>query len=288
MVLGSGFMGSGIAQVCANGGFKTILWDLTEDLTKKAVEKIAAGLDARIAKGKDTEEHKQQLLANLFTTTDLSEAKEADLVIEVIIENEQIKLDTFKKLDGYLKEDAFVASNTSYLSITKLATALSKPERFVGMHFFGPVPAMKLLEIIRGEKTCDCAVEAAKEVAAAIGKTPVVVEKDTAGFIVNRLNAALRIEAYRIYEEGIGSIEDIDTACKMGLNHPMGPFELNDMSGIEIGLSGLDTLYKTSGEERWHAQGKARELVANKEFGRKTGKGWYIYENGTKITRDDL
>ena len=156
------------------------------------------------------------------------------------------------------------------------------------MHFFGPVPAMRLVEVIRGEKTADAAVEFAKEMAASFGKTPVVVNRDSAGFLVNRITAAIRMEAYRCYEEGLASIEDIDTALKLGLNHPMGPFELNDMSGIEIGLSGLDTLYRTTGDERWKDIDKARQLVAAGELGRKTGKGWYDYTSGQKVPRDDL
>ena len=198
MVLGSGYMGGGIAQVCANGGYNTILWDLTDELVNKGIDKIASGLDARIAKGKDTEEHKAALLANLHPTTDLAAAKDADLIIEVIVENEQIKLDTLAKVESFAKETAYMATNTSYLSISKLATALKRPERFCGMHFFGPVPAMKLLEIVKGDKTADETINMAKEVGTQIGKTPIVVTKDTAGFIVNRLNAALRMEAYRL------------------------------------------------------------------------------------------
>ena len=288
MVLGAGFMGSGIAQVCANGGNKVLLWDMTEELAAKGVAKIAAGLDGRIAKGKETPEHRDELLGRIECTADTARAAEADLVIEVVVENIDIKKKVLAEIESHCSEKTVLATNTSYLPITELGSVLKRPENFLGMHFFGPVPAMRLVEVIRGEKTGDAAVAFAKEMAVAIGKTPVVVNRDSAGFLVNRITAAIRMEAYRCYEEGLASIEDIDTALKLGLNHPMGPFELNDMSGIEIGLSGLDTLYRASGDERWKAIDKARQLVAAGELGRKTGKGWYDYTSGQKVPRDDL
>ena len=147
---------------------------------------------------------------------------------------------------------------------------------------------MKLTELIRGEKTSDAAVKAAKDFCISIGKTPIVIQKDSAGFLVNRINAAIRTEAYRCYEEGIASIEDIDTAVKLGLNHPMGPFELNDMSGLDVGLAGLDTLYKRTGDKRWEATDKVRQMVNSGELGRKTGKGWYDYTSGEKKPRTDI
>lgn len=288
MVLGAGFMGSGIAQVCANGGNKVLLWDMTEELAEKGKGRIAAGLDGRITKGKETPEHRDELLGRIECIADVSRAAEADLVIEVVVENLDIKKKVLAQIESFASENAVLATNTSYLPITELATALKRPENFLGMHFFGPVPAMRLVEIIRGEKTADAAVEIAKEMAVSFGKTPVVVNRDSAGFLVNRITAAIRMEAYRCYEEGLASIEDIDTALKLGLNHPMGPFELNDMSGIEIGLSGLDTLYRATGDERWKAIDKARQLVEAGELGRKTGKGWYDYTSGQKVPRDDL
>jgi len=288
MILGGGFMGSGITQVCANGGLDTILWDISLELAEKGKARIASGLDARIAKGKETEEHKNELLGRIRCTDDISAAAEADMIIEVVVEKMEIKKDVIAKIEKHCRPDAIISTNTSYLSISEMSEVLEKPERFLGTHFFGPVPAMKLLEIIKGKHTSDAAVAAAREFAALIGKTPVLVNKDNAGFLVNRINAALRMEAYRCYEEGIASIEDIDTAMKLGLNHPMGPFELNDMSGIEIGLSGLDTIYAATGDERWKAINKARELVEAGELGRKTGKGWYDYSSGEKKARNDL
>ena len=288
MILGSGYMGSGIAQVCANAGYEVLLWDLETSLIEKGIRKIAAGLDARIAKGKETFEHKNELLGNIHATTNLEDAAKADFVIEVVVENFEIKENLLRELEQYVSADTFIGTNTSYIPITHLAEGLQRPKNFLGTHFFGPVPAMKLLEIVRGEKTSDAAVEAAQEFAEQIGKNPIVVQKDSPGFIVNRINAAIRMEAYRCYHEGLASIEDIDIAMKLGLNHPMGPFELNDLSGIEVGLSGLETLYQSFQDERWRPIPEAYERVQKHELGRKTGIGWYDYSFGEKKTRKDL
>lgn len=288
MVLGSGFMGSGIAQVCAAGGLDVLLWDLNMGLLEKSVAKIAAGLDARVAKGKETMERRDEVLSHLHPCTDLKKAGEAELIIEVIVENEDIKHKVLAEVESYAQETAYLGTNTSYIPITSLATCLKRPERFIGLHFFGPVPAMKLLEIIRGEKTSDETLDMALAFAEQIGKTSVVVKKDTPGFVVNRINAALRLEAYRILHEDIASVEDIDKAMKLGLNHPMGPFELNDMSGLELGLAGLETMYHRMGEERWKPMPEVYELVKRGELGRKTGKGWYDYTSGEKRPRTDL
>jgi len=288
MILGAGYMGSGIAQVCANGGYRVLLWDITRDLAERGKKTIADGLDVRVAKGKETPQHKEELLERIEATEELSRSGEADWVIEAVVENIDIKRDVLHRVERYCAETACIATNTSYLSVNELSSVLEKPERFLGLHFFGPVPAMRLVELICGEDTCTATLERAKKFTATIGKSPVVVKKDSPGFIVNRMNAALRMEAYRCYEEGIASIEDIDTAMKLGLNHPMGPFELNDLSGLDIGLAGLDTLYQKTGEERWRAMDKVRELVGRQEMGRKSGKGWYDYSAGEKRSREDL
>lgn len=227
-------------------------------------------------------------MSHLLACTDLKAAADAELIIEVIIEQEEAKHKILAEVESYAQETAYLGTNTSYIPITFLGSVLKRPERFIGLHFFGPVPAMKLLEIIRGEKTDDETVAMALEFAKIIGKAPVVVNKDTPGFVVNRINAALRLEAYRVYHEGIASIPDIDMAMKLGLNHPMGPFELNDMSGLELGLSGLETLYKRFDEERWKPMPEVYERVKNGEYGRKTGKGWYDYSDGEKKPRKDL
>lgn len=288
MILGSGYMGSGIAQVCANAGYEVLLWDLEASLIEKGIRNIAAGLDARIAKGKETIQHKNELLSHITATAELEDAAKADFVIEVVVENFEIKEKLLQELEQYVGEDTFIGTNTSYIPITRLAAGLQKPENFMGTHFFGPVPAMKLLEIVRGDKTSEAAVEAAKKLAVQIGKNPIVVQKDSPGFIVNRINAAIRMEAYRCYDEGIATIEDIDVAMRLGLNHPMGPFELNDLSGIDVGLAGLETLYQSFQDERWKPIPAAYERVQKKELGRKTGKGWYDYSSGEKKVRSEL
>ena len=288
MVLGAGFMGSGITQVSAAAGLDVLLWDLNMELVEKGIAKITASIDGRIAKGKMTQADKDSILSHVIPCTELQRAAEADLIIEVVVENEEIKKKVLAETESYASEKAYFATNTSYIPITSLATALKRPERFIGLHFFAPVPAMKLLEIIRGEKTSDGTLQMGLDFAKTIGKTPVVVKKDTPGFVVNRVNAALRLEAYRILHEGIASIEDIDMALRLGLNHPMGPFELNDMSGLELGLSGLETMYHRTGEERWKPTPEVYERVQRGEYGRKTGKGWYDYTSGEKKVRTDI
>ena len=288
-VLGAGYMGCGIAQVSARGGHDVHLWDMTEELTQRGKASIAKSLDGRIAKGKETEENKAFLLARIFPTADLAGAvADADLILEAVVEDRSVKRELFAKVEGACPEGAFLASNTSSIPITELAAGLERPERFLGMHFFGPVPAMKLLEIIRGGRTGDAAVELALKFAASIGKTGVVCKKDTPGFIVNRINYAMRLEAYRCMHEGVASIEDIDTAMRLGLNHPMGPFELNDMAGLDVGLAGLRTMYERTGEERWCPPPEVLRRVEAGELGRKSGRGWYDYSTGEKKARPEF
>ena len=224
MVCGAGAMGSGIAQVSAAAGYKVYLWDLTTEIAQNSKNKIAAGLDRQIAKGKMTEEAKEALLNNLIPCCDFAMAADADLIMEAVPENIEIKKSTYAKLEQYCRPDAIIGTNTSYIPISTLAEDLQHPERFLGMHFFNPVYAMKLLEIIRGEKTGDAAYEAALAFAPTIGKTPVSVKKEVPGFIVNRLNKAVQAEAMYLLQEGVASVEDIDKAAKLGLNHPMGPW----------------------------------------------------------------
>jgi len=279
MVCGAGYMGSGIAQVSANAGFKTFLWDITQELAEKGKAGIDAGLQKQVARGKMTEEKRKALLDNLIPTTEHSKAAEADLVIEVVLENIEIKKSLYAKLEPFMADDAVMATNTSFIPITMLAADLKHPERFVGLHYFGPVYAMKLVEIIRGKETCDDVVEAGKVYVNAIGKEYVLVNKDDPGFIVNRINFATYAEAYRVMEEGIASIEDIDKAMRLGLNHPMGPFELNDYGSLSTVRDCLKVLHDLTGDDRYRPVPALDEHVAKGELGRKTGKGWYDYTN---------
>ena len=276
VVCGAGVMGGGIAQVCANAGYEVWMYDLTEEFAQGGKNKIAAGLDRQVSKGKMTEEQKRQLLDRLHPTTDINCAADADLIMEAVLENIQVKKDLFAKLEQVCPATAIIGTNTSYIPISTLAADMQHPERFLGMHFFNPVYAMKLLEVIRGEKTGDAAFETVLAFAPTIGKTPVSVKKEVPGFIVNRLNKAVQAEAMYLLHKGVASVEDIDKAAKLGLNYPMGPFEMMD-GNLELTYTCLNLLYELTGDDRFLP---TEELIAHieaGEFGRRTGKGWYDY-----------
>ena len=276
VVCGAGTMGGGIAQVCANAGYEVWMYDLTEQFAQGGKNKIAAGLEKQVARGKMTEEQKNALLERLHPTTSLDCAKDADLIMEAVLEDVQVKKDLFAKLEAVCPATTIIGTNTSYIPISTLAADMAHPERFLGMHFFNPVYAMKLLELIRGEKTGDAAFEAALAFAPTIGKTPVSVKKEVPGFIVNRLNKAVQAEAMYLLQEGVASVEDIDKAAKLGLNYPMGPFEMMD-GNLELTYTCLKLLYELTGQERFRPIQVLEELIAEGNFGRRTGKGWYDY-----------
>ena len=276
VVCGAGTMGGGIAQVCANAGYEVWMYDLTEQFAQGGKNKIAAGLEKQVARGKMTEEQKNALLERLHPTTSLDCAKDADLIMEAVLEDVQVKKDLFAKLEAVCPATTIIGTNTSYIPISTLAADMAHPERFLGMHFFNPVYAMKLLELIRGEKTGDTAFEAALAFAPTIGKTPVSVKKEVPGFIVNRLNKAVQAEAMYLLQEGVASVEDIDKAAKLGLNYPMGPFEMMD-GNLELTYTCLKLLYELTGQERFRPIQVLEELIAEGNFGRRTGKGWYDY-----------
>ena len=276
VVCGAGVMGGGIAQVCANAGYDVWMWDLTTQIAQNGKNKIAAGLDRQVTRGKLTEEQKQALLDRLHPTEDLSCAAGAAFVLEAVPENIEIKKNLFARLEMICSPDTIIGTNTSYIPISRLAEDLAHPERFLGMHFFNPVYAMKLLEVIRGEKTGDAAYEAALAFAPTIGKVPVNVKKEVPGFIVNRLNKALQAEAMYLLHEGVASVEDIDRAAKLGLNYPMGPFEMMD-GNLELTYTCLNLLYELTGEERYKPISELEAHIQAGELGRRTGKGWYDY-----------
>ena len=278
VVCGAGVMGGGIAQVCANAGYEVWMYDLKDEYAQGGKNKIAAGLDRQVAKGKMTEEQKEALLARLHPTADITCAKDADLIMEAVLEDVQVKKDLYAKLEAVCPATAIIGTNTSYIPISKLAADMIHPERFLGMHYFNPVYAMKLLELIRGEKTSDTAFETALAFAPTIGKTPVSVKKEVPGFIVNRLNKALQVEAMRLMHEGVASCADIDKAARLGLNYPKGPFEMMD-GNLELGYTCLNLLVELTGEERFKPVPELEELIKNGNFGRRTGKGWYDYTN---------
>jgi len=287
MVIGAGFMGSGIAQVMAAAGYDVTLMDVADGFVRKGMAAIEKNLAGSVAKGKLAEEDKTAILGRIIATTELTPARDCDLVIEAIIENKQAKMDLYRQLEEISPPQVLFVSNTSSIPITELATATKRPDRFAGMHFFSPVPVMKLVEIIRGLKTADATVQVIRELTDRIGKVGVLV-KDGPGFLVNRVNAALRNEVYNCLAEGVATIEDIDKALKFGLGHPMGPFELGDFVGLEIGLAVAETLWDNFKDPKWRPALSLRKLVASGDLGRKTGKGWYDYTSGEKKPRTDI
>ena len=271
-----GQMGSGIAQIAASKGYKVILRDIKQEFCDGALTKMRTGLEKRVAAGKTTQEAVEATMANISTTVELAGVKDCDMIIEAAPEILDLKRSTFKELGEIVREDCILCTNTSSMSITEIMSECKNPERCAGMHFFFPVMAMKLVEVIRGQKTADATVAAVYEVAAGMGKTAVECKTDTPGFIVNRCLFAFMLEAVHCYEEGVASVKDIDTAIKLGLNHPMGPFEMMDMSGLDTFPHVTETL-ESLPVTTWKCPEAVKKLVADGKFGRKSGEGWYKY-----------
>ncbi len=287
MVIGAGLMGGGIAQVSAQNGYNVILNDTAAEFVDRGFNNITKLLEGQVKKEKITAADKDATLGRIQKSTNLEDGKDADFIIEAVYENLDVKKAIFQKLDSICREGAIFASNTSSIPITTLAAVTSRPDKFIGMHFFSPVPVMRLVEIIRGIKTSEETTKITEEIAAKMKKESVRV-KDVPGFLVNRVNAAFRAEVYRCLLEGVASLEDIDKAIKLGLNHPMGPFELGDFVGLEIGLSVFKTLYEGYKDPKFAPALILEKLVQSGDLGRKTGKGWYDYSTGERKPRTDI
>jgi 3-hydroxybutyryl-CoA dehydrogenase len=275
-VIGSGTMGSGIAQVAARAGYETALFDAAPGVAQKALERIGEALARAVDKGKCTAAERIQALGRLRPFTSLEEAAAfADLVIEAAPEDLPLKKELFSRLSRAARSEAILASNTSSLPITAIASAAKGPERVIGLHFFNPVPLMKLLEIVQGERTAPLVVAAARAVGARLGKEVVVV-RDAPGFATSRLGLALSLEAMRMVEEGVASVEEIDRAIELGYGHPMGPLKLTDVVGLDVRLAIAEHLYAELGE-RFRPPQLLRRMVRAGKLGKKAGEGFYKY-----------
>lgn len=276
-VLGAGLMGSGIAQVCAQSGINVIMRDIKDEFIEKGLKGIKDSLAKGVAKGKLKQEEAEAATSRIETTTDLAKALgEADLIIEAIPEEMKLKKEVYKEVSKNAPEQAIIASNTSTLSITEMATAVKHPENFIGLHFFNPAPIMQLLEIVKGKKTSDETVQFAKDLAGRLGKTP-VVSIDSPGFIANRVALPIIIEAITALEEGVATKEDIDTALKLGYNHPMGPLQLADLVGLDTVLHSVKSVGDKLKSPRFKAPKLLEQMVKEGKLGKKTGNGFYDY-----------
>ncbi len=282
MVVGSGLMGSGITQVCAQAGIEVFIYDVSQDALERAMENIKWSVGKFVEKGK-VDEDKETILNRITIAKDVDEAAEVDLAIEAVFEKIEIKKDIFKKLDQICGPEALIASNTSAIPITELASVTQKPEKVLGLHFFSPVPMMQAVEVINGIAT---SVETAQKGSAfvrQIGKEPIMVNRDIPGFVVNRINFPSTIEAMNLVERGAATVEDIDKGLRLAAGRKMGIFETGDMVGLDVTYGAMMAMYHETGDSRWYPPLLLRRKVKAGHLGRKTGKGWYEYNaDGSK------
>jgi 3-hydroxybutyryl-CoA dehydrogenase len=278
-VVGAGLMGSGIAQVAALAGHDVVLRDVGQEQLERGLAGIRSSLDRFVAKDKVTESDAEAALARIRTTTDLADAATgADLVIEAVFEQIDVKHEVFRVLDQVCKPDAILASNTSAIPITSIAAITGRPESVVGTHFFSPVPMMALCELVRGLKTSQETLDRARTFAESVGKTCIVVNRDVAGFVTTRLIAALTVQAIALVESGVVSAQDLDTACRLGFGHKMGPLETADLTGVDIMLNATRNIYADTADETFFPPELLARMVVAGDLGRKTGRGFYTYD----------
>ena len=277
-VIGAGLMGSGIAQVAAHAEFEVMLRDVDEAALTRGMEGIRSSQSRLVAKGKLSEADAAAALARITTTIDLAEAAaDVGLVVEAVFEDIEVKRQIFVQLDRMCRDDAVLATNTSAIPVTSIAAVTRRPESVVGTHFFSPVPLMKLCELVRGLKTSDSSLSTARTFAEAVGKTCVVVNRDVAGFVTTRLIVALSMEAARLVESGVVSAEDLDTACRLGFGHAMGPLETADLTGIDIMVNAARNIYADTQDEKFFPPESLSRMVAAGDLGRKSGHGFYSH-----------
>ncbi len=277
-VVGAGAMGNGIAQVAAQIGCDVVLRDIKDEFVARGMKAIEKFLGRSVEKGKLEASERDAILGRIQGTTSMGDLEDVDFVVEAVIEDLDLKKGVFKELDDLCRPEVILATNTSSMSLTEIAAATDRPDRVCGMHFFNPVPLMRLVEVIRGFYTSDETVAATTELAQKMGKVTVEVKKDSPGFIVNRIMIPHMVEAVKIVEEGIASIEDVDIAVKNGLNYPMGPFELMDLTGIDIAYFVNEYFYKELNKEsKWVSPNLLKSMIRANRLGRKTGGGWYDY-----------
>jgi len=281
-IVGAGLMGSGIAQVCAQSGINVVMNDNSQEAIDKAIKSIAWSVSKFVEKGKLTED-KDIILNRIAADSDFSNATDADLAIEAVFEKLELKKEIFQRLDKVCKDKTIIASNTSAISISELASVTNRQEKVLGIHFFSPVPMMAAAELIRGIATSDETFAAGKAFINQLDKEPILVNRDVPAFVINRINYRANLEAMRLVEEGVTTVEDIDKGLRLAAGRKMGPFEIGDLVGLDITYDALMSIYETTRDPYWYPPAIMRHKVKAGHLGRKTGKGWYEYnEDGTR------
>lgn len=281
-IVGAGLMGSGIAQVCAQSGMTVVLNDISQEAIDTGLKNITWSVSRFVEKGKLTED-KETILNRISTALDFSNASDANLAVEAVFENLELKQEIFRKLDGACQKDTILATNTSAISISELASVTNRPDKVVGIHFFSPVPMMAAAEVIRGMATSDDTFAAGEAFVRQLRKEPILVRRDVPAFVINRINFRANLEAMRLVEEGVTTVEDIDKGLRLASGRKMGPFEIGDMVGLDVTYGALMSIYETTKDPYWYPPAILRHKVKAGNLGRKTGTGWYEYnEDGSR------